>query len=99
MEVYAAVRRFVFIEGNSRRNAARVFGLSCAAGKKRSTIYSMSCSKRVDSLETAKAVIFVDLSLPRSPAFDNRGAPSFCARALGKHRASEPALCKKTIPH
>ena len=28
MEVYAAVRRFVFIEGHSRREAARVFGLS-----------------------------------------------------------------------
>lgn len=28
MEVYAAVRRFVFIEGRSRREAARVFGLS-----------------------------------------------------------------------
>ena len=28
VEVYAAVRRFVFIEGNSRREAARVFGLS-----------------------------------------------------------------------
>ncbi len=28
MEVYAAVRRFVFVEGNSRRKAARVFGLS-----------------------------------------------------------------------
>lgn len=28
VEVYAAVRNFVFIEGNSRRDAARVFGLS-----------------------------------------------------------------------
>ena len=28
VEVYAAVRRFVFIEGNSRREAARVFRLS-----------------------------------------------------------------------
>ena len=28
VESYAAVRRFVFIEGNSRREAARVFGLS-----------------------------------------------------------------------
>lgn len=28
VEVYAAIRRFVFIEGNSRREAARVFGLS-----------------------------------------------------------------------
>ena len=28
VEVYAAVRRFVFIEGSSRREAARVFGLS-----------------------------------------------------------------------
>ncbi|MGD9540854.1 IS21 family transposase [Methylocystis sp.] len=28
VETYAAVRRFVFIEGNSRRDAARVFGLS-----------------------------------------------------------------------
>jgi transposase len=28
VETYAAVRRFVFIEGNSRREAARVFGLS-----------------------------------------------------------------------
>ncbi len=27
VEVYAAVRRFVFVEGNSRREAARVFGL------------------------------------------------------------------------
>jgi transposase len=28
VETYAAVRRFVFIEGKSRRDAARVFGLS-----------------------------------------------------------------------
>ena len=28
VEVYAAVRHFVFVEGNSRRDAARVFGLS-----------------------------------------------------------------------
>jgi transposase len=28
VEVYAAVRGFVFIEGNSRREAARVFGLN-----------------------------------------------------------------------
>ena len=28
VEVYAAIRHFVFIEGNSRREAARVFGLS-----------------------------------------------------------------------
>jgi transposase len=28
VEVYAAVRRFVFVEGRSRREAARVFGLS-----------------------------------------------------------------------
>ena len=28
LEVYAAVRRFVFVEGHSRREAARVFGLS-----------------------------------------------------------------------
>jgi len=28
-ETYAAVRRLVFIEGNSRREATRVFGLIC----------------------------------------------------------------------
>ena len=28
VETYAAVRRFVFLEGHSRREAARVFGLS-----------------------------------------------------------------------
>lgn len=28
VEVYAAVRRFVFVEGNSQREAAKVFGLS-----------------------------------------------------------------------
>ena len=28
VEVYAAVRHFVFIEGHSRREAARVFGLN-----------------------------------------------------------------------
>ena len=28
MEVYAAVRRFVFVEGRSQREASRVFGLS-----------------------------------------------------------------------
>ena len=28
MEVYAAVRQFVFVEGKSRREAARVFGLN-----------------------------------------------------------------------
>ena len=28
VEIYAAVRRFVFVEGKSRREAARIFGLS-----------------------------------------------------------------------
>jgi len=28
VEIYAAVRRFVFVDGNSRREAARIFGLS-----------------------------------------------------------------------
>ena len=28
VEIYAAVRRFVFVDGNSRREAARVFGVS-----------------------------------------------------------------------
>jgi hypothetical protein len=28
VEIYATVRRFVFVEGKSRREAARVFGLS-----------------------------------------------------------------------
>lgn len=28
VEIYAAVRRFVFIEGHSRREAARIFGVS-----------------------------------------------------------------------
>lgn len=28
VEVYAAVRHFVFVEGHSRREAAHVFGLS-----------------------------------------------------------------------
>jgi hypothetical protein len=28
VEIYAAVRRFVFVAGKSRREAARVFGLS-----------------------------------------------------------------------
>jgi DNA invertase Pin-like site-specific DNA recombinase len=28
VEIYAAVRSFAFIKGNSRREAARVFGLS-----------------------------------------------------------------------
>ncbi len=28
VEIYAAVRKFVFIEGHSRREAARVFGLN-----------------------------------------------------------------------
>src|SRR5271169_3074075 len=28
VEIYAAVRKFVFLEGNSRREAARVFGLT-----------------------------------------------------------------------
>ena len=36
VESYAAVRRFVFAEGHSRREAARVFGLNremeCAPG-------------------------------------------------------------------
>ena len=28
VEIYAAVQKFVFLEGNSRREASRVFGLS-----------------------------------------------------------------------
>jgi hypothetical protein len=39
VEIYAAGRRFVFIEGKSRREAARVFGLS------RDTIAKM-CRRR-----------------------------------------------------
>jgi transposase len=39
VEGYAAVRRFVFVEGKSRREAARVFGLS------RDTISKMCCSR------------------------------------------------------
>jgi hypothetical protein len=35
VEVYAAIRHFVFVEGNSRREAARVFGLS------RETVFKM----------------------------------------------------------
>ena len=36
VEVYADVRHFVFVEGNSRREAAQVFGLS------RETVSKMS---------------------------------------------------------
>ena len=35
METYAAVRRFVIVEGNSQREASRVFGIS------RTTVYKM----------------------------------------------------------
>jgi transposase len=31
VETYAAVRQFVFLQGHSRREAARVFGLSVSA--------------------------------------------------------------------
>ena len=34
VEVYDAVRHFVFVEGNSRREAARIFGLSCETALK-----------------------------------------------------------------
>jgi len=34
VEVYAAVRHFVFVEGNSQRDASRVFGLSRATVSK-----------------------------------------------------------------
>jgi transposase len=37
VESYAAVRRFVFVEGHSQREAARVFGLS------RETVAKMCC--------------------------------------------------------
>ncbi len=34
VEVYSAVRRFVFIEGHSRREAARRFGISRETARK-----------------------------------------------------------------
>lgn len=41
VEIYAAVRRFVFIEGNSRREAARVFGLNRETVAKMSSFHSL----------------------------------------------------------
>lgn len=38
VEVYAAVRQFVFLEDQSRREAARVFGLSRETIAKMSTL-------------------------------------------------------------
>ena len=40
VETYAAVRSFVFIKGNSRREAARVFGLSREAVLKMCRFYA-----------------------------------------------------------
>jgi transposase len=44
VEIYAAVRRFVFVEGKSRREAAKVFGLSRHTISKR--------NRHVDELAT-----------------------------------------------
>jgi transposase len=48
VETYAAVRRFVFVEGKSRREAARVFGLSRETVAKmcRYSVPPRLCSKK-----------------------------------------------------
>lgn len=51
VETYAAVRRFVFIQGNNRREAAQVFGLSrdTVAKMCRYSARPVTCAPRLSS--------------------------------------------------
>ncbi len=64
VETYAAVRRFVFIEGKSRREAARVFGLS------RDTISKMCRYSAPPGCRLAFAVVSLCCQMPDHPAFE-----------------------------
>jgi|ERR1035437_4132671 hypothetical protein len=62
VEIYAAVRKFVFIEGNSRREAARVFGLSPTQNVKSQINLGASPASRVLSRDRFNVAVAVDLS-------------------------------------
>jgi transposase len=63
VESYAAVRRFVFLEGHSRREAARVFGLSrdtiakmCRYSTPPGYVRSQGCSTLWNAEEVEEAI-------------------------------------------
>ncbi len=62
VEAYAAVRRFIFVEGKSRREAARFFGLSREAIARRpapARFERMSAASRMIRIITPKASHFL----------------------------------------
>lgn len=66
MEVSAAVRHFVFIEGNSRREAARVFGLSQAG---RPVLYTRT-TDLVQRLQAARRDLALETALAKLDRFE-----------------------------
>ena len=80
VEVYAAVRRFVFVEGNSQREAAKVFGLS------RDTIAKMCRFSLPPGYTRTKAVAKPKLG-PLLPVIDRILAEDRIAPMKQRHTA------------
>jgi len=91
VEVYAAVRRFVFIEGKSRREAARVFGLSRETVAKMCRFslppgYTRTRPARKPKLDPFVAVIDAILEADRSaPAKQRHTAKRIFERLREEH--------------
>jgi hypothetical protein len=86
VEVYAAVRRYVFVEGHSRREASRVFGLT------RETVLKMCRSSLppgyTRTLPAAKPNLMAILPATRHPAVqledDVSRVPAPAPKAVGR---------------
>ena len=82
VEIYAAVRRFVFTEGRSRREAARLFGLSRETVAKMCRFslppgYTPAAPAGKPKLAPLLAVLDAILEADRTaPAKQRRAAPS-----------------------
>jgi len=87
VEIYAAVRHFVFLEGHSRREAARVFGLS------HQTVLKMCRFSLPPGYTRAKPPEKPKLG-PLLPVIDARSSvtrPRGFSRGSGTSMASPPA--------
>src|SRR4029077_16215838 len=68
VEIYAAVRRFVFVEGKSRREAARVFGLSRDTISKMCRYWAPPARGRATPSRCSNAVLATARMRPWRPA-------------------------------
>jgi hypothetical protein len=87
VETYAAVRRFVFVEGKSRREAARVFGLSretiakmCRYSAPPGYVRSKAPErpKRGPLVPVIDAILEADKTAPRSNGIPRSGFSNGC---------------------